>query len=100
MLNERAPLELDIERLFRAAQERGCGLEINGQPDRLDLTDWHARLARDMGVKLAVSTDAHSAAELDFMGYAVDQARRGWLEAEDVLNTLSCDALRRALRRG
>ena len=67
LLNERAPLELDIERLFAAAHERGCGLEINGQPDRLDLTDWQAKLARDMSVKLAVSTDAHSAAELDFM---------------------------------
>ncbi|MFO1058893.1 MAG: DNA polymerase/3'-5' exonuclease PolX [Dongiaceae bacterium] len=99
LIGRRAPLALDIERLLHAAGERGCALEVNGQPERLDLDDRLVRLARDRGVRLALSTDAHSPAELGFMRHAVDQARRGWARAADIVNTRDCEGLRRALRR-
>lgn len=98
LIGERAPLEADLERILREAAGLGCCLEINAQPDRLDLTAPHCRMARGLGVKLAISTDAHSGAELDFMRFGVDQARRGWLEAGDVVNTRSWPALKRLLR--
>ena len=63
-------------------------LELNAQPDRLDLRDYHLQMAKDAGVKIVISTDAHRPAELDFMSYGVDQARRGWLEKKDVANAL------------
>jgi DNA polymerase (family 10) len=88
-----------MERIVAAARERGCFLEINAQPERLDLDEVHARMAKDMGVKLAISTDAHSVAGLDLMRFGVDQARRGWLEAEDVLNTRSWREVHRLLRK-
>ena len=75
------------------------GLEVNGQPDRLDLDEWHYKLAKEIGVKLVLSTDAHSTSELGFMRFAVDQARRGWLEPSDILNTRRLDGLRATLRR-
>jgi DNA polymerase (family 10) len=99
LIGRRAPLDLDLERLLRAARERGCVLEVNGQPERLDLDDQQVRLACEIGVRLALSTDAHSPAELGFMRHAVDQARRGWAGAADIVNTGDCEGLRRALRR-
>lgn len=100
LINERQPYEIDMERIMSAARERGCFLEINAQPDRLDLADGHARMAKEAGVKIAVSTDAHSVANLDFMRFGVDQARRAWLEPDDVLNTRRWTELRRLLKRG
>ena len=88
-----------MERLMRAAKERGCHLELNGQPDRLDLTDTHCRMAKAIGVKVAISTDAHSCGELDFMRYGINQARRGWLEPADVLNARPLHELRQLLQR-
>ena len=99
LINERPPYELDMERLLLAARERGCYLEVNAQPDRLDLTDLHCKMAKDLGVKVAISTGAHSSTDLDLMRFGLDQARRGWLEADDVLNTRSWPALKRLLRR-
>jgi len=100
LLGRRPPYDVDMERLIRAAGERGCALEVNAQPRRLGLTDAHVRQARDEGVGIVVSTDAHAVAQLDYMRFGVDQARRGWLEKANVLNTLSTNALLRALRRG
>ena len=74
-------------------------MEVNGQPDRLDLNEWHCILAKEIGVKLVASTDAHSIAELGFMRYAVDQARRGWVEPADLINTHDLAQIRRLLRR-
>jgi DNA polymerase (family 10) len=88
-----------MERLMGAAKERGCFLEVNAQPDRLDLTDTHCRLAREIGVKVAISTDAHSVNDLDLLRFAVAQARRGWLEPDDVINTRSWAELSALLRR-
>ena len=98
LINERAGYEIDMERLLLAARERGCYLEVNAQPDRLDLTDLHCKMAKDVGVKVAISTDAHSVTDLDLMRFGLDQARRGWLEADDVLNTRRWPALKRLLR--
>ncbi|MGH8371940.1 MAG: DNA polymerase/3'-5' exonuclease PolX [Gammaproteobacteria bacterium] len=99
LINTRPPMDIDMERFLHAAQERGCALEINAQPERLDLDDIHCKLARDTGVKLVVSSDAHSSKGLEGIRFGVDQARRGWLEARQVLNTLPVDKLLAALRR-
>jgi len=99
LIDERGGIDLDIERVLRGAEERGVALEINGQPERLDLNEWHSKLAKDIGTKLVASTDAHSIAELGFMRYAVDQARRGWIEPADLLNTRGLAGLKAALRR-
>jgi len=99
LLNERLPYDVDMERLIAAARERGCVLELNAQPERLDLTDEHCKMAKDQGVKLAISTDAHSTATLDYMRFGIDQARRGWLEAKDVVNTRGMGELRKLWRR-
>jgi DNA polymerase (family 10) len=90
---------------MEAALERGCFLELNAQPERLDLKDTHCRMAKEMGLKVAISTAAefsaaHSVDELDFMRFGVDQARRGWLTRDDVINTRSWPALKELLRRG
>jgi DNA polymerase (family 10) len=79
--------DASLEEMAGAALERGCFLEINAHPERLDLDDVHAKMAKDMGLKLAINTDAHSVAELNLMRFGMGQARRGWLEADDVLNT-------------
>ena len=99
LINERPASAFDMERVMRGAVARGCYLELNAQPDRLDLTDAHCRLAKQLGLKVAISTDAHATVELDFMRFGVDQARRGWLEPEDVLNTRGLTELRTLLRR-
>ncbi len=99
LLGEREAYALDVERLIEAAHERGCALELNAQPERLDLSDIHVQAAKAGGVKIAISTDAHAPAALDFMRYGVDQARRGWLEADDVINTRAPEQLKRLLKR-
>jgi DNA polymerase (family 10) len=96
---DREPIDIDLERVMEAALERNCFLEVNAQPDRLDLNDIYAKMAKDMGLKLSISTDAHSLDELAFITYGVYQARRGWLEADDVLNTRSWKALKALLQR-
>ncbi|MCX7591636.1 MAG: DNA polymerase/3'-5' exonuclease PolX [Kiritimatiellae bacterium] len=99
LIGERPPYELDMEHLLQAAKERGCFMELNAHPIRLDLNDVHCRMAKEIGVKVAISTDAHSITDLDHMRFGVDQARRGWLEPEDIVNTRSWEELRRLLRR-
>jgi len=99
LIGEREPYDIDMERIIAAAHERGCHLEINAEPDRLDLTDVHAQAAKSMGVKIAISTDAHTMAALGYMRFGVGQARRGWLEPADVINTRPLAELRKLLRR-
>ncbi|MGT2502123.1 DNA polymerase/3'-5' exonuclease PolX [Bradyrhizobium guangxiense] len=99
LIGEREPYEVDIEALVAAAVSRGCCLELNADPDRLDLVDIHAHAAKSAGVKLAISTDAHAVAGFSNMRFGVDQARRGWLEPSDVINALPLPRLRRLLRR-
>ncbi len=95
LINERPAYAIDMERVMRGAVERGCYFELNAQPDRLDLSDTHCHLAKQLGLKVAISTDAHAMVELDFMRFGIDQARRGWLEPDDVLNTRPLNELRR-----
>ena len=82
----------------RTAQEERV-LEVNAQPARMDLGDMHCRLARDLGVRVAISSDSHRESDLDLIRFGVDQARRGWLGPEQVINTRSLPGLRRLLRR-
>lgn len=89
LLGSREAYPVNMERLLRAAAERGCFFEINAQPERLDLRDEDVHAARELGIRIAISTDAHAPANLRFIRYGVAQARRGWLTAEDVLNTRS-----------
>jgi len=99
MMGQRGPHELDMERTIEAALERGCFLELNAQPDRLDLSDAHCKLAKDMGLKVALTTDSHATTSLEYIRYGIDQARRGWLEPDDVINTRSWRDLKRLLKR-
>jgi DNA polymerase (family 10) len=88
-----------MEAIMKGALERGCFLEINASPRRLDLCDRHIKMARDLGLKLVISSDAHSPNHLKNMKYGVAQARRGWMEKKDVLNTRSWSKLKELLRR-
>jgi len=99
LIGEREPYEVDMDRVIAAARETGCHLEINSEPDRLDLNDLHAYAAKSRGVKLAISTDAHSVNAFQYMRFGVDQARRGWLTAGDVINTQPLAELGRLLKR-
>ena len=99
LINERQPMDIDMELLLKAAKERRCAVEVNAQPTRLDLNDVACRMAHDMGVKVAISTDAHSVPELDLMRHGIAQARRGWLTADDVINTRSWKDLELLTRR-
>ncbi|HEY7398344.1 MAG TPA: DNA polymerase/3'-5' exonuclease PolX [Gaiellaceae bacterium] len=86
-IGKRSPAAVDIERVIEKALETGTFLEINSQPDRLDLTDVHARAAREAGLKLVIDSDGHQVSALDYVVLGVGQARRAWLRKEDVLNT-------------
>jgi DNA polymerase (family 10) len=99
LLGRRPPVELDLEEVYRVAADRGVILEVNAQPDRLDLDDVAVQGALNHGVRLAISTDAHATAELRFMRWGVDQARRGWATAESVVNTRPLSALLPLLHR-
>ncbi|MEJ2023799.1 MAG: PHP domain-containing protein, partial [Deltaproteobacteria bacterium] len=99
LINEREAYDVDLEEVIQAAADLGCFLELNSHPDRLDLSDRYCRMARDMRVKVAISTDAHSAEELGLIRFGVGQARRGWLESDDVLNTRSLKQLKKLLKR-
>jgi DNA polymerase (family 10) len=94
LIGHRQPSDFDLGEVLRVAREEGCALEVNSQPDRLDLTDIACMAARQAGVKLVVSSDAHSPRDFELLDYGVNQARRGWIEAGDVLNTRSVKSLR------
>ena len=98
-LNRRGPADVDVERAIEKALETRTFLEINSQPDRLDLRDVHARAAAQAGVLVAVSTDSHEVGALDWAAIGVAQARRGWLTKDQVLNTRSWREIERLLRR-
>ncbi|MFT4893139.1 MAG: DNA polymerase (family 10) [Candidatus Nanohaloarchaea archaeon] len=93
MINKREPMDLDMEKIVRTASENHVALEINSQPSRLDLP-WQDIKEHRENVRYVVSTDAHSTSELDYMHLGVSQARRGWCEKENILNTLSLEEMR------
>jgi DNA polymerase (family 10) len=99
MLLRREAYAFDLERILREANRRNIQLEINSFPDRLDLRDTHARLAKQHGVKIVISTDSHHTRHLGNIKYGVRTARRAWLEKADVLNTLPADQFLSALKR-
>jgi len=99
LVTGRPPYDIDLEKIMEAAKERGCIMELNAHPKHLDLSDRQCRMAMEMGVMLVISTDAHHSDELNFMRCGVEQARRGWLEPENVLNTRSWAEARKLLKR-
>ncbi len=92
LIGERAPYEVDIEAVLQAAKTGGVAVEINASPSRLDLNDLHARRAKDLGIPITISTDAHTILHLEYMRYGVAVARRAWLTPANVLNTLPAPA--------
>jgi len=99
LLLSREPYEIDVPRIIEQAKKRGCFLELNANPHRLDLHDVHCRMAAAEGVLVAVNTDAHRARHFSYMPHGVGQARRGWLRKDDVLNTRSLPQLRKLLEK-
>ena len=87
LLPDREPVAVDMEAVFQAALRTNTMLEINAMPSRLDLKDIHAYRARELGVKLVINTDAHSTEHLAFMRFGIGVARRGWCQAQDIINT-------------
>ncbi len=98
LILEREPYKVNLKEVIQAAIDYGVVLEINAYPDRLDLRDADARMAKEMGSKLVISTDAHSSLQLELMKFGVFTARRGWVEAKDVINTLPLDEMLKILR--
>ncbi|WP_199030480.1 DNA polymerase/3'-5' exonuclease PolX [Ralstonia sp. ASV6] len=93
LIGERNACNVDLKRVLKAIAERGCYVEANAQPARLDLSDYGCRLAKATGVLVSIVSDAHSPADLANLSFGVTQARRGWLEQADVLNTRPLNAL-------
>ena len=98
LILEREAYRVNLKEVFQAAIDQGVVLEINAYPDRLDLRDVDARMAKEMGAKLVISTDAHSTPQLELMKFGVFTARRGWVEAKNVINTLPLQGLLKVLR--
>ncbi len=98
-LGKREAMRFDVDTVLQEAARLGVAVELNANPGRLDLKDSHLIRAKELGCKITISTDAHGTEELDFMRYGVEQARRAWLRAADVLNTLPLAKFLAALRR-
>ncbi len=98
LIGKRKAYDVDLDLVLKAAADHGCFLEVNAQPSRLDLDDVALFAARERGILIAINTDAHSIDELRFMEFGVYQARRGALEAKDVLNTRPVKELRKLLQ--
>jgi len=99
ILGRRESYELDLDEIMKEAKKTGTILELNAFWNRLDLNDINLRLAKEKGVRIAISTDAHNVMELDIIKYGISQARRGWLEAKDVVNTLPFEKLKKILKK-
>ena len=99
LIEKREPYDVDMLRIIRHARQRGCFLELNAHPERLDLLDSHCQSAREEGVLVSINSDAHSTFDFTNLKFGVGQARRGWLEKTDVLNTRTLAALRKLLKR-
>lgn len=99
LLTRREPFPIEMEEVLQAALDLDVAVEINANPNRLDLNDGHAHRAKELGVRVCINTDAHSVQRLDHMSYGVDQARRAWLNKRDVLNTMTLKQFRAWLSR-
>ena len=98
-IGRREPSTVDVERVIEKALETGTFLEINSQPDRLDLSDVHARAAREAGLKLVIDSDGHQTAALGYVDLGIGLARRAWLTKDDVLNTRTWKQIERLRKR-
>lgn len=99
LIAQREPYDVDMLRIIRKARERGCYLELNAHPERLDLLDTYCQAAKEEGVLVSINSDAHSVLDFDNLRFGLGQGRRGWLEKRDVLNTRSLKELRPLLKR-
>ncbi|MGD2142643.1 MAG: DNA polymerase III, partial [Candidatus Bathyarchaeota archaeon] len=99
LIQKRRPFNLDLERIFETAAEQGVMMEINAYPERLDLDDVNCRAAMEQGVMMVINTDSHAPNQMEFMSLGVSVARRGWLEAKDVANTLTAKDLLKLLEK-
>ena len=99
LIGERDPYDVDMDEVFKVAKETGTAIEINAYPLRLDLNDVYAKMAKEIGIAIVISTDTHITNQFDYMGYGVSIARRGWLEKKDILNTLSYDSLMKRFKK-
>jgi DNA polymerase (family 10) len=99
IINKREPYQFDFEKVMNRAKENNIIMEINAHPERLDLNDINIKAAKEIGVKFSISTDAHSIEEMNYMKYGVWQARRGWIEKGDVINTLKYEDFFKAIKR-
>lgn len=97
LLMERAPYEVDMRSILEKAQARGCFVELNAQPMRLDLTEIHCQMAKEIGVTVCINSDSHNEQGFDNLRFGINQARRGWLEKTDVLNTRPLNELKKRL---
>ncbi|MFP4332211.1 MAG: DNA polymerase/3'-5' exonuclease PolX [Campylobacterales bacterium] len=97
MIQERGPIEADWERIFEVCRDEGVALELNSSPKRLDIDDIYAKKAKEMGVHICLNTDSHTTDSLEFVDYGIDEARRGWLEKSDIINTKNLKELKKFL---
>jgi len=98
IINQRPGYELDIEKIIRIAKETKTVLEINAFPNRLDLKDEYAKMAKEKGVKLSIDSDSHRIEHLDYLKYGIAQARRGWVEKRDIINAWPVDKMLKMLK--
>ncbi len=98
LIGERDPYDVDMNEILKIAKETGTAIEINAYPLRLDLNDVYAKMAKEIGIPMVISTDTHITTQFDYMVYGVSIARRGWLEKKDILNTMSYSSLMKALK--
>jgi len=98
LIDERPPIEVDMQKVIQKAKDRGCYIELNSNPRRLDLYDTYCQIAKAEGVLVAIDSDAHSTDSFDHLRYGVGQARRGWLEKDDVINTRTLGELKKLLK--
>jgi DNA polymerase (family 10) len=98
LIGERDAYEVDMDEVLKMAKETGTVMEINAYPLRLDLHDVYAKKAKEMGIPIVISTDAHVTTQFNFMSYGVSIARRSWLEKKDVANTLEARPLLKKLK--
>jgi DNA polymerase (family 10) len=99
LIQQRAAYDVDMPRIIREAGRRGCFLELNSQPERLDLFDTYCRMAKEEGVLISINSDAHSTFQFDNLRFGMGQARRGWLEKQHVLNARPLSELRTLINR-
>ena len=98
VINRRPPYEVDIEKIIRVAKQTKTVLEINAYPNRLDLKDEHARMAKEMGVKLSIDSDSHTIGHFHYLEFGISQARRGWVEKKDVINAWPVEKMLKMLK--